>query len=160
MSQFLPSYLSASSTASHLREPSSNVLGATGLPRAMLKAMLLRDGLFGADSDLSAAEQATLQAQIGPIPGLAPHAFGDVAHRQDQRLSSLARFANYILRTQEPVPCDVYKAALAAGYSRAAIGEVVAIVRMVQAVFGARPIGDQGARLARINVPLEKAQAA
>jgi hypothetical protein len=160
MKQFLSSPFSHSHAPSHLPEPVSNVLGATGLPRSALKAMLLRDGLFGADSDLSAAEQATLQAQIGPIPGLAPHPSGKVARDTNARLSALAQFAAQILRTQDPIVCDVYKAMLAAGYTRAAVGEVIAVVRMVQLVFGARPIIDQGARLARIHVPLEKAQAA
>lgn len=52
----------------------SNILGATGLPRAALRGLFAQRGLFGAESALTRHEQAGIYAELqlpaGTVPGL------------------------------------------------------------------------------------------
>lgn len=112
------------------RFPTSNILGATGLPRAVLAAIFRRDGLFGRDSDLSPTEQAVLQSRLPAIDGLKAPA---VPAALTPRLAALAAYTEALVAGRD---ATWSRAALAeAGVAAAAISEVATVVGNVFTVF-------------------------
>jgi len=118
------------STSSTTRR-GSNILGATGLPRAVLAAMFQRDGLFGRDSSLSREEQAVLQSRLPAIRGLrAPAAVKTLT----PRLAVLAELADTLVRGADASAQQAR--ALRAGFERSAVWEVGTVIDNVFTVFG------------------------
>ena len=110
-----------------------NILGATGLSRGALAALFRNNGLFGRDSDLAAAEQATLQSRLPPIAGLRSAA---ILPKQTPRLGAVSALADALVARDASAIRERRAAAQAQGLSEAAIVEVVTVVDNVRVVFG------------------------
>jgi len=114
----------------------SSVLSATGLSRAHLATLFRQDGLFGHESDLSPVEQAIVQSRLGPISGLRNR---PVLAPTDARLIALESFTDTLVaaagRSTEAAEAQL----MAAGYTEAAVTEVVRVVRLARDVFGLTP---------------------
>jgi hypothetical protein len=108
----------------------SNIVGATGLSRASLAALFRANGLFGADSELSAAEQAVVQAGLPRIAGLKP---GGSAARNTPRLAALADYVAALVAGRSAI--GERARVEAAGLSSRAAGEAETVVGDVFAVF-------------------------
>ena len=110
----------------------SNILGATGLPRAVLAAMFRRDGLFGRDSALSYSEQAVLQSRLPRITGLKPLVAPAVLNA---RLQALAAYTDALVEGRD---AGAERSRLVReGLKASAIDEVAIVVANVRVVFGA-----------------------
>jgi hypothetical protein len=133
-----------SSTISQTR---SNILGATGLSKAILAGMFRRDGLFGRDSSLSRDEQSVLQSRLPAVRGLqAPAA----VKAQTPRLALLAELADSLVRGAD---ASVLQArALRAGFAADAVSEVETVIGNVFAVFGPFPANSRDASPAKLAV--------
>jgi hypothetical protein len=111
----------------------SSVLSATGLSRSHLATLFRQDGLFGHESDLSPVEQAIVQSRLGPISGLRNR---PVLAPTDARLVALESFTDTLVaaagRSTEAAEAQL----VAAGYTEAAVTEVVRVVRLARDVFG------------------------
>lgn len=114
-------------------DPASSVLSATGLGRAQLATLFRQNGLFGHESDLSPAEQAIVQGRLGPIPGLRPR---PAPAPTDARLMALESFTDSVVRSGGRSSATDEAQLVAAGYSIAAVNEVVRVVRLARDVFG------------------------
>lgn len=121
----------------------SNILGATGLPRAILARMFLRDGLFGRDSSLSRDEQSILQSRLPAIRGLAAPA---PVKQLTPRLAVLADLADALIGGMEASAQQAR--ALRAGYDAQAVQEVETVIGNVFTVFGPFPAREVRAALA------------
>ncbi|MGQ0698002.1 MAG: hypothetical protein ACT4PZ_07140 [Panacagrimonas sp.] len=131
-----------STTTATDRPVRSGIRGATGLSRAVLAEGFRRDGLFGRDSDLSSAEQAAVQSQIGPVAGLRSR---PVLAPIDSRLQALAAYTRAVVVANGATKPEEAKQLVAAGFTRAAASEVGSVVRNVCEVFGPQPrvcVGD------------------
>lgn len=117
-------------------ELGGSVLSATGLSRSALAALFRQDGLFGHESDLSPVEQAIVQSRLGPIAGLPAR---PVLAPTDARLIALESFADTLVRAGGRVRAADEAQLVAAGYSEAAVTEVVRVVRLARDVFGLAP---------------------
>jgi hypothetical protein len=109
----------------------SNILGATGLPKAFLADMFRRDGLFGRDSSLSRDEQAVLQSRLPAVRGLKVSA---QVKPLTPSLAVLAELADSLVRGADTSAQQAR--ALRAGFAEDVISEVVTVVGNVFAVFG------------------------
>ncbi len=114
----------------------SSVLSATGLSRKVLAALFRQDGLFGHESDLSPVEQAIVQSRLGYIPGLAAR---PVLAPTDARLVALENFTEGLVNAGGFIRTRDEAQLVAAGYSVAAVSEVVRVVRLARDVFGLVP---------------------
>lgn len=114
----------------------SGILGATGLSRAVLAEIFCRDGLFGPDSALNAAEQAVVEAHLGAASGLP---VGSDPKPADPRLRALAGYTAALVARQGVSRAQDLAAIRQAGFSAGAVAEVGNIVRVVRDVFGLRP---------------------
>ncbi|MGH8517550.1 MAG: hypothetical protein ACREUE_08825, partial [Panacagrimonas sp.] len=117
-------------------ELGASVLSATGLSRSVLATLFRQDGLFGHESDLSPVEQAIVQSRLGPIPGLPTRA---VLAPTDARLVALESFTDTLVRAGGRAQAADEAQLVAAGYSEAAVTEVVRVVRLARDVFGLVP---------------------
>lgn len=117
-------------------DPASSVLSATGLGRVQLARLFRQNGLFGHESDLSPAEQAIVQARLGPIPGLRSR---PVLAPTDARLLALESFTDRVVHAGGRSSAAAEAQLVAAGYSIAAVNEVVRVVRLARDVFGIAP---------------------
>jgi hypothetical protein len=119
------------STQTAPSEVRSTILGVTGLSRPVIAALYRSRGLFGADSQLAAAEQAVVQSRLPALPGVAagtPPAF---------RSSRLKRLADYVdARLAGRDGAAEREQLIAEGLSRAAILEAALTVDNVRVVFG------------------------
>ncbi len=113
-----------------------SVLSATGLSRSILATLIRQDGLFGHESDLSPVEQAIVQSRLGPISGLRAK---PVLAPTDARLLALESFTDTLVRAGGRTQSADEAQLVAAGYSEAAVSEVVRVVRMARDVFGLAP---------------------
>ena len=111
----------------------TSVLSATGLSRAHLATWFREQGLFGHESDLSPAEQAIVQGRLGSIPGLRSR---PVLAPTDARLIALESFTDSLVRAGGRSAASDEAQLVAAGYARAAVNEVVRVVRLARDVFG------------------------
>jgi hypothetical protein len=109
----------------------SNILGATGLPKAVLAGMFRRDGLFGRDSSLSGEEQSVLQSRLPAVRGLKALA---AIRPLTPRLAVLADLADALVRGADASAQQAR--ALRAGFGAHAVLEVETVVGNVFAVFG------------------------
>ena len=109
----------------------SNILGATGLPRAVLAYMFRTDGLFGRDSSLSRDEQAVLHSRLPAVRGLKAPA---EVKALTPRLAVLADLADALVRGGDVAAQQAR--AVRAGFEAAAISEVETVIGNVHAVFG------------------------
>lgn len=108
----------------------SNIVGVTGLSRAALATLFRANGLFGADSELSAAEQAVVQGSLPRIAGL--KARGS-ASRNTPRLAALGDYVEALVAGRSGI--GERARAEAAGLSSRAAGEAATVVGDVFAVF-------------------------
>jgi hypothetical protein len=108
----------------------SNIIGATGLSRASLAALFRANGLFGADSELSAAEQAVVQASLPRIAGLKSPGS---ASRSTPRLAALADYVTALVAGRSAI--GERARVEAAGLSSRAASEAATVVGDVFAVF-------------------------
>ena len=120
----------------------SSVLSATGLSRSALATLFRQDGLFGHESDLSPVEQAIVQSRLGPIAGLRTR---PVLAPTDARLVALESFTDTIVRAGGRANAADEAQLVAAGYSEAAVSEVVRVVRLARDVFGLTPARNDAA---------------
>ena len=120
----------------------SSVLSATGLSRSALATRFRQDGLFGHESDLSPVEQAIVQSRLGPIAGLRTR---PVLAPTDARLVALESFTDTIVRAGGRANAADEAQLVAAGYSGAAVSEVVRVVRLARDVFGLTPARNDAA---------------
>lgn len=134
---------SSQPVAEVLIDPASNVLSATGLGRRTLAALFRETGLFGRESDLAPVEQAIVQSRIGPLQGVPQR---PVLAPTDARLVALERFTEAAVQARGAVRAADEAQLQAAGYSPAAVSEVVRVVRLAQDVFG--PLVPTGSRRA------------
>ncbi len=111
----------------------SSVLSATGLSRKVLAALFRQDGLFGHESDLAPVEQAIVQSRLGHIPGLRAR---PVLAPTDARLVALENFVDGLVQAGGNVRAHDEQQLVEAGYSAAAVSEVVRVVRLARDVFG------------------------
>ena len=114
----------------------SSVFSATGLPRVILAAMLLRDGLFGRESDLTSDEQAILQSRLGPIPCLRSR---PLPAPESPGLLALQQFTDGVVLAGGRSSRSEEALLEAAGFTPAAVSEVVRVVCLVRDVFGLPP---------------------
>jgi hypothetical protein len=117
-------------------ELGSSVLSATGLSRTHLATLFRQDGLFGHESDLSPVEQAVVQSRLGPIAGLRTR---PVLAPTDARLIALESFTDTLVRAGGRSSEADEAQLVAAGYSEAAVSEVLRVVRLARDVFGLAP---------------------
>lgn len=108
----------------------SNIVGVTGLSRAALAALFRANGLFGAESGLSPAEQAVVQAGLPRIAGLKP--VGSAA-RNTPRLAALADYVEALVAGRSAI--GERARVEAAGLSSCAASEAQTVVGNVFAVF-------------------------
>lgn len=108
----------------------SNIVGATGLSRAALAAFFRANGLFGAESALSPAEQAVVQAGLPYLAGL--KAVGSAA-RNTPRLAALADYVEALVAGRSTI--GERARVEAAGLSSRAASEAQTVVGNVFAVF-------------------------
>lgn len=113
-----------------------SVLSATGLSRTHLATLFRQDGLFGHESDLSPVEQAIVQSRLGPIAGLRTR---PVLAPTDARLIALESFTDTLVRAGGHSTEADEAQLVAAGYTEAAVSEVVRVVRLARDVFGLTP---------------------
>ena len=111
----------------------TSILSATGLSRQALAALFRQDGLFGHDSDLAPVEQAIVQSRLGHIPGLRAR---PVLAPTDGRLVALENFVDGLVQAGGRVRGHDEQQLVEAGYSAAAVSEVVHVVRLARDVFG------------------------
>lgn len=132
---FFSQIFSASTEASDTIDvdDGASVRGATGLSRAALATLFRQDGLFGRESDLAPVEQAIVQSRLGHIPGLRSRS---VLAPTDARLVALENFTDGVVRAGGSASRLDEAQLEAAGYSAAAVSEVVHVVRLVRDVFG------------------------
>jgi hypothetical protein len=132
----------------------SNVLGATGLSRAVLTRMVAMDGLFGSDSVFAAADQKAILGQLG-----VPYLFRE--GRVSKRATPLPPGLIPVLRTfVEQAACGEgsvshtqWNAAGAARLSTEERSEVLAVIGMLRATFGlVRPHNCGDTRVTRVPV--------
>ena len=114
----------------------NSVLSATGLSRQALAALFRQDGLFGHESDLSPVEQAIVQSRLGYIPGLRAR---PVLAPTDARLIALENFTDNLVQAAGQIQGRDEAQLVAAGYTAAAVSEVVRVVRLARDVFGPVP---------------------
>lgn len=114
------------------RFASSNILGVTGLSRPALRTYFRRNGLFGADSDLSRSEQAVVATTLGQKGLTAP---AQISPAQRRRLGELAHFTDAAIRGEGEVTVAEWSRGEAAGFTKAALTEVLRIVAIVRDVF-------------------------
>lgn len=119
------------STQTALPEARSTILGATGLPRAVIAALYRSRGLFGPDSQLSAAEQAVIRSRLPALPGIAAAA---APAFRSTRLKRLADYVDALIAGREGRA--EREPLLAEGLSRAAAAEAALTVDNVRVVFG------------------------
>ncbi|MCC2657967.1 MAG: hypothetical protein K0Q76_3075 [Panacagrimonas sp.] len=120
----------------------SSVLSATGLSRSALATLFRQDGLFGHESDLSPVEQAIVQSRLGPISGLRTRA---VLAPTDARLIALESFTDSLVRAGGRADAADEAQLVKAGYSEAAVSEVVRVVQLARDVFGLTPARNEAA---------------
>lgn len=112
-------------------EVRSNILGATGLSRAVLAEMFRRRGLFGRDSQLGNTEQAVVQSLLPKIPGIAAL---PVIALQTPRLKALAAYTEALVAGRDAA---AERSRLQReGLSSLAILEAAITVDNVRTVFG------------------------
>ncbi len=126
-------------TKSATTEVRSNILGATGLSRAVLAEMFRRRGLFGRDSQLGNSEQAVVQSLLPKIPGIAAL---PVIALQTPRLKALAAYTEALVAGRDTA--DARSRLVQEGLSSAAILEAATTVDNVRVVFG--PIAARAAQ--------------
>ena len=125
----------------------SNILGATGLPRAALADLFRRDGLFGRDSSLDREQQAVLQSRLPAIRGLAA---STVVKTLTPCLALIAELADALVRGEDGA--EQQARALRAGFDAAVLSEVGAVIGNVFAVFGPFAVKAQAAPAAGLAV--------
>jgi hypothetical protein len=124
---------------------SSNVLGTTGLSRAVLTRMVAMDGLFGSDSVFASADQKAILGQLG-VPYLWREG------RVSKRATPLPAGLVPVLRTfVEQAACGEgsvshtqWNAAGAARLSTEERSEVLAVIGLLRATFGVVRPGNCG----------------
>ncbi len=119
-------------------EVRSNIIGATGLSRAVLAEMFRRRGLFGRDSQLGNAEQAVVQSRLPKIAGIAAL---PVIALQTPRLKALADYVEALVAGRDAT--EARSRLVREGLSSVAILEAATTVDNVRVVFGAvatRPV--------------------
>lgn len=119
------------STPRSVTETRSNILGVTGLPRAVLADLFRSRGLFGRDSQLASAEQAVVQSRIPAIPGVPTL---PVPVLQTPRLKALAEFTDALVAGRDAATAR--ERLLREGLSSAAMSEAAITVDNVRVVFG------------------------
>jgi hypothetical protein len=133
----------------------SSVRGATGLSRASLAHMVLRDGPFGRDSDLDPATQHALLALLDPAARM-PRWNGTRSQHvpvlDSPQRAALLGFAALAVAGQGSVDQATWTQAGAAGLSREQRREVLAVIGLVQASVGLPPRRrDDEARMAVVS---------
>lgn len=116
------------STVSEVR---SNILGVTGLSRAVLADLFRRRGLFGRDSQLSHSEQAVVQSALPTIAGLAAPSAPKFL---SPRLKALADYS--AARVAGGDASAEYRRLVDHGLSGSAIREAAITIDNVRVVFG------------------------
>ncbi|MGB0956078.1 MAG: hypothetical protein ACPGZP_08760 [Panacagrimonas sp.] len=115
------------------RPARSNILGVTGMSRRALADMFRHHGLFGRQSHLNQDQQAVVQAQIGPIPGLRRR---PQVLTQAPALQALAAFTRALVSRNGEYEAIDQSALRSAGLRRQQISEVITTVQSVRDVFG------------------------
>lgn len=110
----------------------SNIFGVTGLSRRHLREMFRRDGLFGADSDLTRHEQAAVAKALGQKNINVPTQVNPALRR---RIGEVLLFTDAAIRGEGEVTVGDWARAEGAGISRAALHEVLRVVAIVRDVF-------------------------
>lgn len=119
------------STQTQHSEVRSNILGVTGLPRAVLADHFRRRGLFGRDSQLGLAEQAVVQSRLPAIPGMARL---PVIAPETPRLKALADYVEALVVGRDAD--GARSRLLATGLPSAAALEAAVTVDNVRVLFG------------------------
>lgn len=115
-------------------EVRTNILGVTGLSRAVLADLFRRRGLFGRDSRLSDAEQAVIENRLPAIDGIARR---PTIRLQTPALKALADVVDTLLAAGDAT--ESRHRAQAAGLSSAALTEAAITVDNLRVVFGPFP---------------------
>lgn len=114
----------------------SNILGATGLSRGALRRLYAENGLFGADSSLSALEQAGIYAELQlPAGSVPPHrATQEVPNHG--RIAAIRAVARNVLRRESGSHESQLALARQVGVQDRVIAEIVRTVCASMIVFG------------------------
>lgn len=125
--------MSSLNTNVQARPTTSTIRSATGLSRAALASVYREIGIFGRDSDLTAAEQAIVQNRLGPLPGIPAR---PATTWLTPRLRALIDYADALIAGQDVT--QARNTLERRGFTRAALSEVQTTVSDVQEVFGPR----------------------
>lgn len=136
------------STSRFVSEARSNILGVTGLPRAVLADLFRSRGLFGRDSVLTSAEQAVVQSRIPAIRGIAAL---PVPALQTPRLKALADFTDALVAGRDAATAR--ERLLREGLSSAAMSEAAITVDNVRVVFGEFRIAAPAIKATPVELP-------
>jgi hypothetical protein len=110
----------------------SNILGVTGLSRSALRAYFRHTGLFGEDSDLARSEQAVVARTLGQKNLNEPTQISPALRR---RLGELEHFTDAAIRGEGEVTIGDWVRGETAGFTKAALTEVLRIVAIVRDVY-------------------------
>lgn len=110
----------------------SNILGVTGLSRSALRAYFRHTGLFGGESDLSRSEQAVVARTLGQKNLSEPTQISPALRR---RLGELEHFTDAAIRGEGEVAIGEWVRGETAGFTKAALTEVLRVVGIVRDVF-------------------------
>ncbi len=131
-----------------IRRDGSNVLGATGLSRHVLRHYMAERGLFGRDSDLDVPEQEAVAKALRSIPRTLGSAANDPACEyvcpEARRLDALHEFASAAVAGKGTVTRNEWARATAAGAQPAQLSEVLAVYGLVKEIegFAAVPVSE------------------
>jgi len=123
----------------------SNILGTTGLSRAVLADYFRSRGLFGSDSQLGLAEQAVVQSRLPAIAGIARL---PVTALETPRLVALADYVEALVAGRNRVAESARRRLIAAGLSASAVLEAEVTVDNVRVLFSPLPATSATAPLA------------
>lgn len=115
----------------------SNIAGATGMPRAMLRRLFSERGLFGAESALTRHEQAGIHAEL-QLPAGAVPAMAAVDEIPDHwRIAAIRSIARMVLRDEVDAYDRLTTFARRFGIEDRVTSEVARTVRTAMFLYGA-----------------------
>ncbi|HZP13482.1 MAG TPA: hypothetical protein VFB36_13765 [Nevskiaceae bacterium] len=110
----------------------SNILGATGVSQQALANYFRSTGLFGRDSNLTAAEQSVVCGHLPPIEGLR---MPRMISPQTPRLLAVAQLSASLVAGADRH--ETAAQARRAGVPEHVVSEIVGVIDNVRVVFGA-----------------------
>ncbi len=121
-----------------IRRDGSNVLGATGLSRQVLRHYMAERGLFGRDSELDALEQEAVAKALRSVPRTLASAANDPTCAyvcpEARRLDAIYEFASAAVTGDGTVTRNEWARATAAGLRQGQLSEVLAVYGLIKEI--------------------------